>query len=85
MRDTGIVRKIDELGRVVLPIELRREMGIEDKDSLSILIDGEHIVLKKHSASCLICGEGYDLIEFEGKMICKNCIHGMAVLDLENE
>lgn len=59
MRDTGIVRKIDELGRIVLPIELRREMGIEEKDTLSILIDGEHIVLKKHSPSCFICPRFY--------------------------
>lgn len=83
MRDTGIVRKIDELGRIVLPIELRREMEIEEKDTLSILIDGEHIVLKKHSPSCFICGEEYGLVEFEGKKICKNCVHGIGVLDTE--
>ena len=83
MKDTGIVRKIDELGRIVLPIELRRDMGIEEKDALSILTDGEHIVLKKHSSSCFICGEEHGLVDFEGKYICKNCVHGIAVLDTE--
>ena len=56
MKSTGIVRKVDELGRIVLPIELRRTMGIEVKDALEIYVDGDHIVLKKYEPSCVFCG-----------------------------
>lgn len=59
MKSTGIVRKVDELGRVVLPIELRRTMGIDIKDPVEIYVDGEHIILKKYEAqkACIITGE----------------------------
>ena len=56
MKSTGIVRKVDELGRIVLPIEMRRTLGIGEKDSLEIFIDGETVVLKKYSPACIFCG-----------------------------
>ena len=59
MKSTGIVRKVDELGRIVLPIELRRTMGIEVKDALEIYVDGDHIVLKKYEPSCVFCGNAW--------------------------
>ena len=64
MKSTGIVRKVDELGRIVLPIELRRTMGIEVKDALEIYVDGDHIVLKKYEPSCVFCGNAKDIIHF---------------------
>ena len=67
MKSTGIVRKVDELGRIVLPIELRRTMGIEVKDALEIYVDGDHIVLKKYEPSCVFCGNAKDIIHFKGK------------------
>lgn len=73
MRNTGIVRKVDELGRIVIPIELRRTLDIEEKDALEIYVDGEQIILKKYQPACIFCGEASDITEFKGKRICKKC------------
>ena len=74
MKATGIVRKIDELGRVVLPIELRRTMNLEVKDPVEIFLDGESIVLRKYEAACLFCGSTHNLSLFRGKQICSECL-----------
>ena len=74
MKSTGIVRKVDELGRIVLPIELRRTMGIEVKDALEIYVDGDHIVLKKYEPSCIFCGNADNVESLNGKLICSDCI-----------
>ena len=74
MKATGIVRKVDELGRIVLPIELRRTLGIEVRDPLEIYVDNESIILKKYAPACIICGETDDLVEHQGKKICRKCI-----------
>ena len=73
MKSTGITRKVDELGRVVIPIELRRSLGIAIRDSLEIYVEGQFIVLKKHENSCIFCGSETDIKEFKGKNVCKNC------------
>lgn len=75
VKSTGVVRKIDELGRIVIPIELRRTMGIDDKDSLEILIDGEKIVLQKYSPGCIFCGNVDEVQYYKGKYICKSCFY----------
>ena len=74
MKSTGIVRKVDELGRIVLPIELRRTLDIAEKDALEIFIDGNTIILKKYEPACIFCGNAKDVIVFEGKNICPDCI-----------
>ncbi|HBN11507.1 MAG TPA: AbrB family transcriptional regulator [Ruminococcus sp.] len=74
MKTTGIVRKIDELGRIVLPIELRRTLGIGERDSIEIYVDGESIILKKYKTSCVFCSETDNLIDFKGKSICPSCL-----------
>ncbi|QNO14899.1 AbrB/MazE/SpoVT family DNA-binding domain-containing protein [Alkalicella caledoniensis] len=74
MKSTGIVRKVDELGRVVLPIELRRTLNINIKDSLEIYVDGERIILKKYQPACIFCGEADNINYFKGKNICESCI-----------
>lgn len=74
MKSTGIVRKVDELGRVVIPIELRRTLNIEEKDSLEIYVDGEHIILKKYEPACIFCGNAKDVIVYKGKNICPTCM-----------
>lgn len=74
MKSTGIVRKVDELGRVVIPIELRRTLGIGEKDSLEIYVDGDQIILKKYEPACIFTGNSDDLVYFKGKMISKSCI-----------
>ena len=73
MKSTGIVRKIDELGRITLPIELRRNLGIEEKDPIEIFVDDDSIVLKKYFATCIICGDSSDLFIYNDKYICKAC------------
>ena len=74
MKSTGIVRKVDALGRVVLPIELRRTMGIEIKDPIEIFVDGEFIILRKYQSSCIFCDNSSDVIDYKGKSICKSCM-----------
>lgn len=73
MKSTGIVRKVDELGRVVLPIELRRTLEINEKDALEIFVDGEQIILKKYQPACIFCGNAKDVNVFKGKNICPSC------------
>lgn len=75
MKSTGIVRKVDELGRVVIPIELRRTLGIAEKDALEIYVDGEQIILKKYEPACIFCGDARDVANYKGKNICKNCLN----------
>ena len=67
MKSTGIVRKVDELGRVVIPIELRRTLRIEEKDALEIYVDGERIILKKYEPACIFCGNAENVRNFRGK------------------
>ena len=74
MKSTGIVRKVDELGRIVLLIELRRTLDIAEKDSLEIYTDGTSIVLKKYQPSCVFCDESKDIRVFRGKNVCTKCI-----------
>ena len=73
MKSTGIVRKVDELGRIVLPIELRRTLDIGEKDALEIYADGASIVLKKHESACVFCGSTRDISPYKGKNICEAC------------
>lgn len=74
MKSTGIVRKVDELGRVVLPIELRRTLDINEKDALEIYVDGATIILKKYQPACIFCDNAKDVIVYKGKNICKECM-----------
>jgi len=74
MKSTGVVRKVDELGRIVIPIELRRTLSIAEKDALEIYVDGEEIILKKYEPACIFCGDARDVINYKGKNICKNCM-----------
>ena len=77
MKSTGIVRKVDELGRIVLPIELRRPLGIEEKDRIEIFVDGESIILRKYQPACIFCDNAKDIINYKGKNICPDCIRAM--------
>lgn len=74
MKSTGIVRKVDELGRIVLPIELRRTLDIAEKDALEIYVDDDSIILKKYEPSCIFCGDSKDVFLFKGKNICPKCL-----------
>lgn len=74
MKSTGIVRKVDELGRVVLPVELRRTLDIAEKDALEIYVDEEKIILKKYQPACIFCGNASNTTIFKGKIICEDCL-----------
>ena len=74
MKTTGIVRRVDELGRVVLPIELRRTLEIEERDLLEIMLEDDRIVLRKFQPTCIFCGAEEDLLEYRGKRICGKCL-----------
>ena len=74
MKSTGMVRKIDELGRIVLPAEIRQSMDINVRDSLEIFTDGGRIVLQKYQPSCIFCNDAGDVVYFNDKRICKGCL-----------
>lgn len=74
MKSTGIVRKVDELGRIVLPIELRRTLDIAEKDSLEIYVDDDSIILRKYQPACIFCDNARDIVVYKGKNVCKDCI-----------
>lgn len=80
MKSTGIVRRVDELGRIVLPKELRKVLNIECQDSLEIFTEDQTIILRKYEPADIFTGETEDLIEFEGKKVSRNSIRTMAKL-----
>jgi transcriptional pleiotropic regulator of transition state genes len=75
MKSTGIVRRVDDLGRIVVPKELRKTLNIEERDALEIYTEGDQIILKKYEPTCIFCGEGKDVINYRGKNICKSCLN----------
>ncbi len=74
MKTTGIVRQMDSLGRIVLPIELRRTLDIAQKDSLEIFVEGDQIILKKYEPTCVFCGNSRDVVSCKGKNVCPDCL-----------
>nr|WP_330401012.1 AbrB/MazE/SpoVT family DNA-binding domain-containing protein [Sporanaerobium hydrogeniformans] len=80
VKSTGIVRKVDELGRVVLPIELRRNLDINEKDALEIFVDDDRIILKKYEPADIFNGSMDDLVDYKGKKVAKKTIVELAKL-----
>lgn len=78
MKSTGIIRRVDELGRVVIPIELRNQFGINEKDPIEIYVDGSSIVLKKFAPNCIFCGDDKNLNKYKDKLICNKCINKIS-------
>ena len=74
MKSTGMVRNVDELGRIVLPKEMRKTMNIHKKDPLEIFVEGDSIILRKYEATCIFCGGTEDLVTIDKHMVCKGCI-----------
>ncbi len=74
MKSTGIVRKVDELGRIVLPKELRQILNIDKKDPLEIFVDNTSIVLQKYEPACIFCNSVDDVRQFKGRNICLECL-----------
>ncbi len=77
MKATGIVRRVDELGRIVLPVELRRTLDIEEKDQLEIFLEEDRIILRKFDPACLFCGGSHELVTYKGKNVCQRCLDAL--------
>ncbi len=80
MKSTGIFRRIDTLGRFVLPKELRKSLDINQNDYLQIFLEGDTIILKKSQLSCVLCGNTDDLVDYHDKKICRNCLNELSKL-----
>lgn len=80
MKSIGMVRRVDELGRIVLPIELRRTLDIAEKDMLEIYVEGSSVVLKKYRTTCVFCDGSKDVAEFHSKPVCKKCMKELQTL-----
>jgi len=74
MKSTGVVKEVDELGRIVIPVELRRTLNIDVKDALEIYVDGDQVILKKYEPACIFCGDARDVINYKSKNICQKCL-----------
>ena len=83
MKSTGIIRKVDELGRVVIPIEIRNKFNIVEKDPIEIYVDGSSIILKKFEPNCIFCGNTKDLVSYKDKLVCPKC--AKQISDLKPE
>ena len=83
IKSTGIVRKMDELGRVVIPMELRNQFKIVEKDPIEIFVDGSSIILRKYEPNCIFCGNTKNLYEFKDKLICNKCTE--KIMGLQNK
>ena len=81
MKSTGIVRRVDELGRVVIPIPLSNNFYISEKDPIEIYVDGSSIILKKYEQNCIFCGNTKKLIDYKGKLICNKCAKQLSDLN----
>ena len=81
MKKSGIVRRMDELGRVVLPIEIRRSLDIEERDPIEISMEGDRIILRKYQQTCIFCGAAEELIDFCEKRVCRACLSKLNDLD----
>lgn len=75
MKSTGVVRKVDELGRIVLPIEIRKILDIKQKDAVEIFTDNDRIILQKYQPACLFCNSADKIVYFNGKRVCADCIN----------
>lgn len=80
MKTTGMIRQLDALGRIVLPIELRRTLDISTRDMLEIFVEGGSIILRKYEQNCHFCGSSTNLSSYKGKMICKHCLNEIKTL-----
>ncbi len=78
MKSTGIVRRVDDLGRIVIPMEIRKIFDIEPRDSLEIFTDGNNIVLRKYEPQCIFCGQAGDTKVFKNRNICQDCLNELS-------
>ncbi len=80
MKSTGILRCVDELGRIVIPKSMRVNLDIAERDQIEIFIDGDRIILQKYEPSCVFCGNSQDIVFYNGKRICGECLKSIKTL-----
>lgn len=80
MKTSGIIRRIDDLGRVVIPVEMRRVLDMGEREALSISLENNAIVLRRAHAGCVFCGSGKDVVDFRGKLVCPRCARQLATV-----
>ncbi len=80
MKSTGMIRDVDKVGRVVIPKEIRDNLGLEEGSPLEIFVENDMIILRKYTPSCLFCGSIEDLVTYEDKKLCRNCIEKLNTL-----
>lgn len=77
MKSTGIIKNVDELGRIVLPKKMRENLNIDIRDQVEIFVEGDRIILQKHVLTCIFCGSDQDIVFYNGKRVCAHCIDGI--------
>ena len=80
MKSVGIIRKVDDLGRIVLPAELRRTLDIAEQDAMEIYVDGASVVLRKYEETCIFCGSSQAIFSYREKNVCLRCLHSLQSL-----
>lgn len=80
MEATGMVRKVDSLGRIALPAQLRKKLDIKSRDEMEIFVDGDHIILQGYKPACIFCGGLVGISDFKGKLVCRKCLKSIGVL-----
>lgn len=85
MKTSGIIRRIDDLGRVVIPVEMRRVLDIGEREALSISLENNAIVLRRARTGCVFCGAGKDVMDFRGKLVCPRCVRQLATVQATAE
>ena len=83
MKSTGMVRRVDELGRVVIPKEIRKKLEISEKDPIEIYVEGRSIILKKIENNCIFCGNNKNLVTYKDKLICPKCLNDLKLNKVE--
>lgn len=78
MKTTGIIRKVDDLGRIVLPIELRRMLDIAERDEMEIFMENDSIILQKYEPACLFCSSSRGLVTYQNKNVCRECVRKLS-------
>ena len=81
MKSTGIVRQLDQLGRIVIPKGLRTTFDLKEKDPVQIFVEGEDIILRKYQPACIFCNDAADMVVFEGKNVCRSCLKKLKGID----
>lgn len=83
VKSTGIIRRVDDLGRVVIPKEIRSSLEVNEKDQVEFFVEGNNVIIQKYEEKCCFCGSTDNLCEYKSKLICKNCFSNIKNLKID--